>query len=286
MKTLFVTDLDGTLLNSGSKLSDFTVKTLNNLIENGMCFSYATARSSVSAKVVTSGLTTAIPVIVYNGTFIINLDTNEKLYELYFSEHQKNTIHATLEKYSINPLVYKYINGEEKVSWINGKENEGIIDLLNKRTGDKRYISVKNSGQLYCGNIFYYTCIGTKAELSDMYHELEKNSELTCILQPELYRPEYWLQIMPKNATKGNAIIKLKQLLGCDKIVSFGDAINDLPMFKLSDESYAVENAVKELKNCSTGIIKSNDDDGVAHWLIENYNKLSSSIQCFDETSF
>jgi hydroxymethylpyrimidine pyrophosphatase-like HAD family hydrolase len=72
---------------------------------------------------------------------------------------------------------------------------------------------------------------------------------------------------MVKEATKGNAIIILKEILKCEKIISFGDAINDIPMFKISDECYAVENAVGALKQYATGIIKSNDKDGVACWL-------------------
>ena len=76
---------------------------------------------------------------------------------------------------------------------------------------------------------------------------------------------------MPKNASKASAILKLKQILGCDEVISFGDAINDLPMFEISDQCYAVNNAVEQLKQQATGIILSNDEDGVAHWLVENY---------------
>ena len=53
-------------------------------------------------------------------------------------------------------------------------------------------------------------------------------------------------------------------------VISFGDAVNDLPMFEASDECYAVANAVDELKAAATGIIESNVDDGVAKWLLEH----------------
>jgi Predicted hydrolases of the HAD superfamily len=59
-------------------------------------------------------------------------------------------------------------------------------------------------------------------------------------------------------------------MFGCSKIISFGDSINDIPMFEISDECYAVENAVDEIKAVATGIIDSNEDDGVAKWLLEN----------------
>ena len=42
-------------------------------------------------------------------------------------------------------------------------------------------------------------------------------------------------------------------------------------MFKISNESYAIENAVDELKKQTSGIIMSNEKDGVAHWLEENF---------------
>ena len=72
---------------------------------------------------------------------------------------------------------------------------------------------------------------------------------------------------MPKEASKSQAIIQLKTLLGCDRLVVFGDGINDLDMFRIADEAYAVENAVPELKAAATAVIGSNDEDGVAKWL-------------------
>ena len=69
-KTLYVSDLDGTLLTPREDLSPFTIRVLNRLVEQGMAFTYATARSQHSADVVTRGLTKSLPVIIYNGAFI------------------------------------------------------------------------------------------------------------------------------------------------------------------------------------------------------------------------
>jgi Cof subfamily protein (haloacid dehalogenase superfamily) len=273
LKTLYVTDLDGTLLNAHDKLSEYTIKTLNSLIEKGMCFSYATARPFLSASIVTKGLITNIPVIIYNGTFIVNAYTGEKLFSLYFGDYEKNIVMNQLNKNNVFPLVYSYINGEEKVSWIKGKENEGIINYKNSRNGDKRLKPVETIEELYYGELFYFACIDKKENLQKIYEYFKDSKEFTCTLQQELYRKEYWLEIMPKKATKGNAITILKEKLNCEKIISFGDAINDIPMFEISDECYAVKNAVKELKEEANGIIMSNEEDGVAHWLEENYIK-------------
>lgn len=75
------------------------------------------------------------------------------------------------------------------------------------------------------------------------------------------------MEIVPKTVSKANAIRQLKDFLGIDYIVAFGDGRNDIEMFEIADESYAVENAVDELIEIATGIIGSNDADGVAKWL-------------------
>jgi Cof subfamily protein (haloacid dehalogenase superfamily) len=272
VKILYVSDLDGTLLNSNDLLSEYTIKTLNNLIKKDICFSYATARSLSSASVVTKGLAMDNPVIIYNGTFIVNPNTNEKLFSLCFNEHEKETVKNILIKYSIYPLVYGYINGEEKVSWIKSKENNGINHYKNSRKGDKRLRPIETIEQLYQGELFYFTCIGDKKEqLIEIFEYFKETTGFNCTMQKELYREEYWCEIMPEKATKGNGIVALKKMLNCDKIITFGDAINDISMFKISDESYAVENAVDELKKYANGIIKSNEKDGVVNWLEENY---------------
>lgn len=53
-------------------------------------------------------------------------------------------------------------------------------------------------------------------------------------------------------------------------MVSFGDAANDMDMFQISDEAYAVANASDALKQAATKIIGSNDEDGVAKWLTKD----------------
>lgn len=269
-KILYVTDLDGTLLNTKDRINSKSIEIINNLVERGMVFTYATARSLVSASVVTKGLSTNIPVIAYNGAFILHPATGEILSQEGFSTEEMNQVISVLDQYGISPLVYSLIGKEEKVSWITDRENDGIKRYLSLRSGDRRLRPVKTGTELYQGNMFYYTCIGEKAELQPIYDIFSEDGRYRCTLQQELYRPEYWCEIMPAKATKAQAIKKLKKIRNCSRVVSFGDAINDIPMFEISDECYAVENAVDELKAIATGIIDSNENDGVAKWLERN----------------
>jgi len=89
----------------------------------------------------------------------------------------------------------------------------------------------------------------------------------------DLYSGEPWLEILPTNTSKAHAIRQLKEKLGYDKLVVFGDGKNDMEMFELADEAYAVANAVPELKAIATAVIGGNNEDGVAKWLEEHVGK-------------
>ena len=273
MKTLYVTDLDGTLLNQSAKVSEYSIKVINQLVDKGMLFTYATARSLVSASVATYGLAAKIPVIAYNGAFIFKPDTGEVLHSVKFTAEEMQSVREVLEKNNISPLVYSIIDDVDRLSWNADRENEGMRNYLSRRQGDRRLRPLQGDDGLYDGDVFYFTCVGTDEELKPLCDAVKTDTRYVCTLQKELYQPEYFCEIMPAKATKARSINKLKELWGCDRIVSFGDAINDIPMFRISDECYAVENAVEELKALATGIIASNDQDGVAKWLWEHFDR-------------
>ncbi len=268
-RTLYVSDLDGTLLNKQDRINPESIRIINDLVSKGMLFTYATARSLSSASVVTQGLSTDIPVIVYNGAFILHPATGEILSREGFQKEEMKEIIEVMDRFDISPLVYSFVEDVEKVSWIVSRENEGIQRYLNLRKGDRRLRPVSSREELYQGDMFYFTCIGEKDALQPVYDILARDGRFRCTIQQELYRPEYWCEIMPARATKAEAIRKLKEIRRCDRVISFGDAINDISMFEISDECYAVENAVDELKKIADKVIESNEDDGVAKWLLQ-----------------
>ncbi|EWM53663.1 HAD-IIB family hydrolase [Ruminococcus flavefaciens] len=275
MKTLYLSDLDGTLLNSNQRVSDYTAKTVNELIDDGIFFSYATARSLNTARKVTSGIKSGIPVIVYNGVFVIDTATGEKMLSNLFGEDVHSVIDEMLSN-EIYPTVYSIQNGNEKFSFVKDKINDGMKDFVNSRKGDSRTNPVETSAELHKGQIFYLTCIDTEERLLPFYDKYKEKYH--CVFQKDIYSGEQWLEIMPLKATKSSAAVQLKAHLGCDRLVVFGDALNDTDLFEAADEGYAVENAADELKELATGIIESNNDDGVAKWLERNANMKDIKI--------
>lgn len=262
-KILYVSDLDGTLLRSNQTTSDYTNHIINSLTEEGVVFSYATARSIYSSSKVTEGLDAKIPVITYNGAFIVDNVTREVINANYL-DNNVYTLLQELFSEGIYPIVYSIIDGKERFSYYPEKSAKGIVEFVALRN-DKRKRIVHSQEELIEGNIFYITCIEAPEKIKPFY---EKYKELYhCVYQRDIYSGEQWLEFMSKNATKASAIQRLKQITKSDYVIAFGDGINDLEMFEIADESYAMENAVPELKAIATKVIGSNDMDGVAYWL-------------------
>ncbi len=268
MKTLYVTDLDGTLLRSDETLSPFSCKTINELTQNGMIFSYATARSLSTAEKVTDGLFAQMPLIVHNGAFIVDSRTKEKLVRNQFSKSDAKIIYDTLREFDICPIVYSIIDDREKFSYNTQTVGRALGEFIASRKGDGRDNPLSGDGEILRGDVYYFACIEDEEKLYPAYCRLQKN--YNCIYQKDVYSGEQWLEILPEKATKANAVMQLKVLYGCDRVVCFGDGINDMPMFSVCDECYAVSNAVDELKAAATGIIGGNNEDAVAKWLLEN----------------
>lgn len=270
MKTLYVSDLDGTLLTGEQRISGYTSSVINELTEKGMLFSYATARSVITAKKVTEGIDVNIPLIVYNGAFVVNNITEEIMIANYFDGAGKEILTELFRK-EIYPIVYSMIDGVEKFSFVENKCTRGMRAFLDSRKGDVRTNPVASAAGLIRGDCFYITCIDEPEKLEPMY-EVYKD-RYHCVYEQDLYTKEQWLEIMPREASKSNAVLQLKERLQCDRLVVFGDGENDIDMFEAADECYAVSNAVSELKKRATGVIGSNEEDSVARWLKENYKE-------------
>ncbi len=269
MKTLYVSDLDATLLNSKAKITPETVRIINSLMEKGLLFTFATARSAETALRVTEGLHRSVPIIVYTGTFVVDGKSRERIISNFMTDTEVRAVVCAVEKFALVPIVYSYIDGEEKFLYDPDIVSENVSAFLTTREGDKRNRSVSGGFEKTLeGDIFYFTFMEEHEKLLPVYEYLK--DKCNCLFQPDNYTDNWFLEVMPKGATKAEAALRLKEMLGADKLVSFGDGINDIKLFEASDEAYAVSNCEKELVPYATGIIGSCDEDAVAKWLLQN----------------
>ena len=267
MKTLYISDLDGTLLRSDASLSAYTCCTVNDLTEKGILFTYATARSLRTAHSVTKGLTTPIPLILNNGTFVLDTATGKLLLSNFLPDNGEYAIRLLYDA-GISPIVYAIIDGKERFSFIPSLATEGIMTFIGSRGDDPRKRMVSSMEELLEGNIFYITCIDEEHKLKPMHDQLK--DRYRCLFYREIYSGNPFFEIMSADASKSKAALFLKEYLGCEHMVVFGDGENDADLFRAADRAYAVSNAVKELKDIADNIIDSNDNDAVARWLAMN----------------
>lgn len=269
MKTLYLSDLDGTLLSANQTVSDFTARTINELVSRGMVFSYATARGYGTATKATKGITAKIPLIVYNGAFIMDNVTGERICGNFFDD-SIDEVTLSLLRGGIYPIVYSIQQNRERFSYVPKKCSRGTLDFVQTRR-DSRNNPVDNECGLFSGQRFYISCIDDEEKLRpfwEMYRE-----RYNCVFARDIYSGDMWLEIMPKTSSKAAAAKRLMDMLSCDKLVVFGDGLNDIDMFNIADECYAVENAEPQLKSIATAVIGSNEQDGVARKLLDIYTQ-------------
>lgn len=264
--TLYVTDLDGTFLRSDTSLSDYTVQTINWLIEsNGLKFTYATARSFSSASPLVKKLDLRCPAITFNGVFIVDPRTGERLVENGYSEKSRAVAMDFFLSENVAPLVYSHIDGEERVSYLETRM-ENIQGYVNARRGDKRLRPVKELEALFEGEPFYFTIINPD-DIKALDEVFTAENGFARNIQKDTYDNYYWYEIYNSTASKANAVLQVKKLVGADDLVCFGDNLNDISMIEAADFGIAVANAHKDLKKSADLIINSNDDDGVAKYI-------------------
>ena len=266
-KTLYVSDLDGTLMHKDLKISDFSVRTINALVEKGVAFTYATARSISSAGTITKDLKLNLPVITRNGAVLADNNTGKIIEKALFTEKEVEMLKDMLPELPRTGFVSCYFGDDMKKVFAGSLHTAELQGYLDYYKDDPSVVTVSALSEMFMGNPGYVTIIGNKVETEPLYLRTREYNGWECLFQKDVYRDEYWLEIAPRNSTKAKSILKLKEEYGFDKLVVFGDSANDITMFKIADEAYAVSNAVDELKALATGIIGSNEEDAVAVYL-------------------
>ncbi|MCR5608846.1 MAG: HAD family hydrolase, partial [Lachnospiraceae bacterium] len=266
-RTLYVTDLDGTLMKNDETLSQHTVQIINDLVEKGMAFTYATARSIESAIAITGELRLKLPAITRNGAVLADNATGKHLEKAVFKDSEVSLLKELLPELPRYGFVSCFIGEEMHRLYVDVSHSTELQGYLDYYENNPTVRPVANLSELFCGDPGYITLIGPKEEIAVLYERVKDYTKWESLFQKDTYKDEYWLEICPKNCTKAKTIKKVQEQFGYDKLVVFGDGLNDISMFKVADECYAVGNALDELKKIATGIIGNNEEDAVAEFL-------------------
>lgn len=264
--TLYISDLDGTLLNSSARLSDETKSVLNRLIARGLRFSVATARSAATCRKLLDGLHLPLPLVLMNGVFLYDLKTEKYLYSEKLSAEATGEILSVFERRGKAPFQYVLSEGELCVGFTR-LEQEVHRQFYRERAGLTYKSFCRWEHYHNGGDAVYYAMIDSREALLPVKEALESIAGVKCEFYKDNYSEYWYLEAFSDRASKSRGVCKLKELAGAEKIVVFGDNMNDLDMFRCADEAYAVSNAVEPVRRAATGVIAGNDENGVARFL-------------------
>ena len=270
MRTLYVTDLDGTLLLPDGSLGRRTLMVVNAFIASGGLITYATGRSFHSANRALTGLNLHLPVITYAGAMLVDPISGVAEAAEMIPAPIIQTLLDVFASCGLQPVLFIIQDGRDRVCWIEGNLSPGIEFFLRTRHSDPRHMPLKNWKEIDLHSVFYISVIAGVVELAELNESLGADIRGSChiVFVEDIYAPGYhWLEFTSAIGTKAHAVEKVQSLTGANSLICFGDSHNDLPMFSIADQSYAMANSIDEVKLHATAVIGSNTDEGVAVWL-------------------
>ena len=196
MKTLCVSDLDRTTLNREPRLSAYTAETLGLLIEEAS--PSPMQRRSGCTPLMAAGLQTRLPGYAYNGVFLQDAK-QESSFPHCFSPEVEN-LAGHLSRHPVSALAYALLDGEERVSWLPERENEGVRYYLSAGR-DKRF-RVSAEPALYQGGVFPSHLYRGAGCATPLYNAVRETRAFSVTFSRSFTQEEYWLEIMPAEATR------------------------------------------------------------------------------------
>ena len=271
MKTLFLSDLDGTFLNKEGKISKRSAEIIDTLTKQGVLFTVATARTYATVMEMFKDIYLPCPLVLMNGVTIYDPVGRKILVSNSIPTDLGEKIVDVFRKHGIEPMLY-FQQGECLDIYYGELTNDYQRTYVQQRVDckGKRFIYSPTPTSLEDKNLVYIVCIDYYDKIKGIYDEVSEFDNAHCMFYKDNYVPDmYYLEIITKTVSKASGALEVKKLIGADKIIAFGDNLNDIPLFEVADECYAVAEAQDELKKIATSVIGSNDEDAVAEFLLE-----------------
>ena len=269
---LVVFDLDGTLLNSSSSISDYTSKTLKLLSERGIAYTVATGRTLHGAREVLNGHQFMLPQAYKNGVMIWHPDTEKLSSESLLTADELDNVVRACVTHGVSPFVFAL--GEDNGTAVyhpptlTDIEKKLIRNLGIEETVDVRPLDTLGPDAA----ITHVNSIGDGDVINAVLQDVSSEPHLVAYSGVALEGQQWrWIDIHHSDASKGRAIRQMKNLLGLERVICFGDSDNDLSMFEAADESYAPANANEAIRMAATEVIGHHDEEGIAKFLRERF---------------
>ncbi|MCM1336102.1 MAG: Cof-type HAD-IIB family hydrolase [Candidatus Amulumruptor caecigallinarius] len=265
---LFVTDLDGTLLDADSSISPRSRRILNELIAHGVAVTAATARTPATVMPIFAAVTPSdTPMVVMTGAALWNRRTRCYTDLRPFDREAAAGILAAIRACGVEPLVYTRHPADPGMLHVYYRDtvNDATRSFVRERLdSDMKAFHLNEQPPVDSDTLLFYAN-GPVEQVFAAADALRSLGGCSVSAFTDIFGPETGiLEVFAPGVDKASAILRLKEHLGATHLTVYGDNLNDIPMMAVADDAVAVANALPEVKAAANRVIGYNTADAVA----------------------
>ena len=265
MIKIIATDMDGTLLDSEKRLPKETGSVVRALRARGVRFVIASGRQYATLVRDMGELASDLTFFAENGTVIMEGDRR-----LSVDPMNPGDVKEILEK----------TRGMEGMHAVLCRPDYAVIEESAPEIFRKNVKMYYESTRIVPDLLTFEEGFGEVCKVAFYdegdaeHHEYPVLRELFGNKLSVILSGYSWVDLMIPGAHKGSAMKKLQALTGAEpeECMAFGDYLNDKEMLEAVGESYAMENALDEVKAVCRYIAPSNDENGVMRVIKERFS--------------
>lgn len=247
---LLCSDMDDTLLTTDKQISADNKAALEYFMSEGGKFAFATGRVPHGARLALEYIVPNVPVVCFNGAGIYDFNENKLLWEKSLGREAIEVVHFIEEKMPQSGIL---VCARENVYYCR----------TNKYTRRHQAIEKMADNNVPCDEITEeWKKVIFMQDIEDIpvIKKLIAESEFAGKYNFIQSSPHYY-EVLPKGATKGDAMIELAKMLGIDpaRTVGVGDNENDIALVSMAGIGVAVANAMPAVRDAADYITVDNN---------------------------
>src|SRR5574344_775317 len=269
-KKLIAVDLDGTLLTNDKRVTERTKSVIKRYTDAGYLFVPVTGRPLSGIPVDVIMLARNSFIVTMNGAEVFSIPDNERIFSTFIENETAVNLLSEFEPFK-KAGVELFCGGYGYVTEKYYREvlSEFINSPLYKYYAQSRkHVENLTSFAESRTDIVQLSRFSTDVrEMNSLFACAEQFSGIKVIRTA----PEY-VEIISEKTDKGAALAYTAQSAGFarSEVIAFGDGANDVAMLEYAGTSVAMANASSAVKACASCATCTNEDDGVAEWLVAN----------------
>ncbi|MDE6716792.1 MAG: Cof-type HAD-IIB family hydrolase [Muribaculaceae bacterium] len=277
-KTLYVSDLDGTLLQPDATISPATLRMLAEAATGGALFTIATARTPATVAPILKDVELRIPAVVMTGTALWDKNTVRYSDVHYIDHAAASELVGIYREMSYPTFLYTLRDDMIDIYHIGPLSDIERRFIEERRDNPYKRFHIPASGDSRLPDDLGHTILfyGMQPDAhSEATHRLTSRVEGARTQKyHDFYGPEIGiLEAFSPLSTKARAIHELACRTGAGRIVAFGDNLNDLSMLEMADVGVAMANGVEEVKLRADVVTGPNTADSVARFILDDMER-------------